>query len=255
MNKIISVHNHSCKQQCQHADVCYFVNGKHREIDEIENSQIENIEKAIEKISGEKEVFYSSCDFMSSFLTYGTNIYNNEKERHMTFSSNNYDNMLSMCSTKEDESVFKNNIQITVYNLEDLKSAKYYDIQKLFLIKDDATFETAISVFKDSSRYNKIHFPIYQKWAEDNENKLLMLVGIWNMCDNQTLSLDSCLENYVANGTCGYAVEYIDLRYDGTVRRCPFSDECHDINVKNPDEMFNIEFEPKCIYKKLFGKN
>ena len=253
MNKIISVHNYSCKQKCQHADVCYFVNGKHRDIDEIENSQVENIEKAISNVSGAKEIFYSGCDLIPSYLTYGTNIYGNEKERHMTFSSNNYDTMLNMCQG-ENESTFKSNIQITVYTLDDLKSAKYHNIQKLFLIKDDATYIEATKVFIDAKRYNKIHFPIYQKWAEEHETELLVLIGLWNISDNQTLSLDSCLENYVANGTCGYAEEYIDLRYDGTVRRCPFSDECHDINTVNPDEMFNIPFEPKCIYSKLFGK-
>jgi len=253
MNKIISVHNYSCKQQCQHADVCYFVNGKHRDIDEIENSQVEKIETAINNISGKKDVHYSGCDFIPSYLTYGTSIYGNEKERHMTFSSNNYNHMLQM-TNGENVSTFKNNIQITVYTIDDLKSIKYAEIQKLFLIKDDETYNIACSVFKNASRYNKIHFPIYQKWAEEHETELLVLIGLWNMSDNQTLSLDSCLENYVANGTCGYAEEYIDLRYDGTVRRCPFSDECHDINTINPDEMFNIPFEPKCIYSKLFGK-
>ena len=55
-----------------------------------------------------------------------------------------------------------------------------------------------------------------------------------------------------------YKNNYIDLRYDGTVRRCPFSDECHNIHnydwIDNPDKMFDIPFEPKCIYDKLFRK-
>ena len=253
MNKIISIHNYSCKQKCEHADVCYFVNGKHREIDEVENSQVEKIEDVVTKITGKKNIHYSGCDFLPSYLTYGGNIHGHENERHMTFSSNHYPHMKTMVGSNDELETFNNNIQLTVYTLDDLKSAKYHNIQKLFLIKDDDSYVTATKIFMDAGRYNKVHFPIYQKWAEENQQDLLVLIGLWNMCDNQSLSLDSCLENYVANGTCGYAEEYIDLRYDGTVRRCPFSDECHDINTVNPDDMFNIPFEPKCIYSKLFG--
>ena len=254
MNKIISVHNYSCKTKCQHADVCYFVNSKHKEVDEIEDGQVDKIETVVDKITGEKDIYYSGCDFLPSYVTYGMTIYGHEKEKHMTFSSNHYNHMVNIASSKEDLEKFKKNIQITVYSLDDLKDAKYYSIQKLYLIKDEESFNIATRILMDGGRYNKVHFPIYQKWAEENEDKLLILVGLWNLCNNHSLSLDSCLENYISNGTCGYAEDYIDLRYDGTVRRCPFSDECHEINDKNPDEMFNIPFEPKCIYSKLFGK-
>jgi len=250
MTKLISIHSYSCKNKCEHADVCYFVNGKHCDVDEIENSQVELIEQAINKITGDKQIYYAGCDFIPSYLTYGGSIYGHEDERHMTFSSNHYPHMKTLAS---DLQTFNNNIQLTVYTLDELQSNTYYDIQKLFLIKNDTTYLIACDVIKNNVSYNKIHFPIDQKWAEENQDKVLHLVHINMLQPNDTITLDSCLMNYVINGTCSYIKEYIDLRYDGTVRRCPFSDECHSINYNEPDTMFDIPFTPNCIYHKMFG--
>ena len=107
----------------------------------------------------------------------------------------------------------------------------------MFLIKDDMTYDIAVRVFAEALRpnINKIHFPIEHEWARLNQGKIIKLVGDWNISDNKTLSLDSCLENYLLHNKCVYKDNYIDLRFDGSVRRCPFSDECHPINYDKPE--------------------
>lgn len=253
-NKVISVHNHACKSKCAHAKECYFVNGKHFDTNERDVFEIpRKIEEVIEKISFDKQVHYSGCDFTESFYTYGTNIRGNEDYKHMTISYNHYHKMTEMLGI-ENKKAFDKNIQMTVYDKTKLLDRSFRHIQKMFLIKDEASYKVAVDIFKHSGAYNKIHFPIEQTWAEENTDKILILVSLWNMQENNTLSLDSCLENYVTNGTCVYANEYIDLRYDGSVRRCPFSDEYHKINYDNPDAMFDIEFRPHCIFGKMFGR-
>jgi len=127
-------------------------------------------------------------------------------------------------------------------------------IQKIFLIKNVETFNIAKNIFELPKSYSKIHFVLEQQFVKDNKDLILALVSAWNNCTNKTLSLDSCLQNYVLNGTCAYKDNYIDIRYDGSVRRCPFSDEYHDINYDNPDDMFSIPFKPSCIYHEMFGE-
>lgn len=260
MTKIISVHNYSCKTLCEHANVCYFVNGKHKEVDESISDIPDMIEQIINKISGDKQVYYSGCNFLSSYITYEQDIFGHEDERHMTFSSKLYHHMKTLVNTEEAQELFDKNIQLTVYTKDELDDINFNHIQKLFLIKDDETFNIAMDILHDHKRYGNIHFPIAQSWVENNPYKLGGLVGkyfeIKDEVDN--ITLDSCLMSYVLNGDCEYKTSYIDLRYDGTVRRCPFSDECHNINnydwKDNPDKMFDIPFEPKCIYKQIFSK-
>ena len=251
--KIISVHNHPCITKCQHADVCYFFNGKH----EIENDNFLNmipIDDAIDKITGEKEIHYSGCEFMASFLTYSGSILGNELEKSMTISYNHYKNMKELMN-KDDFVQFKLNIQLTVYTLKQLQDPELKDVQKLFLVKDELSYGIAVKVFNNPDKYCNIHFPITQEWARDNPDQLPYLISIWNTSLNDTLSLDSCLENFLLNKKCIYSEDYIDLRYDDTVRRCPFSDECHKINHENPDEMFNIIFKPDCLWSELFRED
>ncbi len=251
MAKQISVHNHKCKTLCEHADVCYYVHSKHKEqVTDI----AKQIESVISNISGDKQVYYSGCNLKQSHDTYVQNIYSNECERQMTLSINIY-KQLKPLVPYDYWPKFNENIQLTVYDFETIIDPNYYDCQKMFLIKNDNTFKLAIDIFKSKSdKINKIHFPVEHSWAKDNKHKLMTLVSNWNQCSNKTLSLDSCLENYLLHKTCVYKDNYIDLRCDGTVRRCPFSDECQNINYDNPDEMFDIPFTPSCIYKELFGE-
>ena len=250
--KIISVHNHKCTTGCPHKDVCYFVNGKH--FDELPPKN-NVIEEAIDNMSEDFEVHYSGCDPMPSMATYASNCSGNEDERHMTMSVNEYKKFKADKSNIFKNKDFDKNVQMTVYTLKDLQKEEYKDIQKMFLIKNEETFQIACEVFMDYENFNNIHFPIEHTWAEENVSKLTTLVAEWNKIRDKenNISLDSCLENYLLNGTCVYADNYIDLRYDGSVRRCPFSDEFHKIDSENPDKMFEIKFTPNCIYKKLFG--
>jgi len=247
--KIVSVHNHKCTSGCPHKDVCYFVNGKH--FDNPDENEADKIEEVIEKISDDIKVYYSGCDFMESFTTFATKVWDDDR-KHMTFSKNMLPHMKTMCGPNEINK-FNSKVQLTVYTYEDLINPELKDMQKLFLIKNKDSYNIAMRIFKYDIDLN-VHFPIAHNWAANNKDLLLVLINEWNNSNNPNLSLDSCLENYVSNGTCVYSEEYIDLRYDGSVRRCPFSDECHKINYENPDAMFDIEFKPNCIYGELFGR-
>ena len=66
--KIISVHGHECKTRCQHADICYLVNGKHFSKPEKTNRSIESV---INNITFDYDVFYSCCNYsVCSILTH-----------------------------------------------------------------------------------------------------------------------------------------------------------------------------------------
>ena len=73
---------------------------------------------------------------------------------------------------------------------------------------------------------------------------------------NPSITLDSCLENYVVHGKCVYNENYVDLNFDGTFRKCPFTK--NGIEVKKTDtiqSMIKHKEKPECIYSKLFGGN
>ena len=251
MSKQISVHNHKCTKPCEHANICYYINGKHKD------SKItsDKIDEVINKISGDdNKIYYSVCDFMSAYITYSDSIYPNTN-RSMTISNNIYKHFISMFNPS-DRKQFNKKVQLTVYTADDLGDDNLKDIQKMFLIKDQESYELAELILRNPTEYHNIHFPIYHEWAKANQDLVLILVGLWltNSYLNTSISLDSCLENYIVNNKCVYAENYIDLRYDGSVRRCPFSDESHDIDIDNPDNMFNIPFTPNCIWHELFYK-
>jgi len=248
MSKQISVHNHMCTTPCEHADICYLVHGKHNG----ERISPDKIEEVIDKLS-DKKVYYSGCNLTETFDTISNNVIDNDN-RSITFSSN----MLHMLTrlAEDDISDVLKSAQLTVYSLEALLRPDLFKVQKMFLIKNESTFNDAMHIFKYAGLYAdlNIHFPIEHKWAADNKEKLLTLIKEWNVSFDKTLSLDSCLENYILNNKCVYSENYIDVRFDGTVRRCPFSDESHPINYDNPEEMFEIPFTPKCIWHQMFYK-
>jgi len=245
MTKQVSVHYEKCTSPCEHADICYFLNSEHKD----EQLSSDEFEILLEKIDN-KKVYYSGCSVINTLLEYGRFIHDDEF-KFLTISENVYPSLLSFAGD-----VIKKDVSITVYSLDKLKDEELTDYTKFFLIKDKETFDIAIEVFENlkTNEFKNIHFPIYHKWAEDNQKDLWTLIKFWNSCDKvkYNISLDSCLENYLLNNKCVYAENYIDLRYDGTVRRCPFSNESHDINYNNPDEMFDIPFTPNCIWHKLF---
>ena len=247
--KIISIHNSKCETLCEHSDVCYFVNAK-SENEQVGDDVINNV---VSNITYNKDIHYSACNLQQTVdicdkITTEQNEYTYVTMNKLMLKKINF-----IYENKKELDYLHKFIQLTVYSYDDIIADRYGNYQKLFLIKDDETYQTAIYILKQKEQH-KIHFPVEQNWAAANENKLIALVSYWNQLGETTMSLDSCLENYVTNGTCVYANEYIDLRFDGTVRRCPFSDERHNISdYDRPDDMFDILFEPKCIYHKLFG--
>jgi len=246
MSKQVSVHNHECNSPCEHADICYLVNGKHSD----KRISPDAIEKVLNKLS-DKKVYYSGCNLVDIAANFNSKVIN-DSNRQITFSKNNLEQMTMVCG--DDAKHFKDSVQLTVYSQEDIIEPLTADMQKMFLIKDEETYLTAYRILQASKSNHKIHFPIEHTWAAENKDKVVTLIGMWNACTNPAISLDSCLENYIYNNKCVYADDYIDLRYDGTVRRCPFSDESHPINYDNPAAMFEIPFTPKCIWHEMFYK-
>jgi hypothetical protein len=250
MNKVISVHQHSCKTHCEHSKICYFVNGKH----EVEDNNIDNvIGDIVLNKDDSTNVHFSACNYKDAL-----DIYNKycraKKNIYMTLSSNIYTQLINSIE-KEELQHFNNHIQLTVYNDEQLLQKEYDNIQKMFLIKDDKTYNIALQIITHK-KYKNIHIPISQSYFAKKIPDFLYLISAWNKRDSnvRNITLDSCLTHYLYNGECQYSKNYIDLRFDGTVRRCPFSDEHHKINTDNPDSMFDIEFKPNCIFAQVFKK-
>ena len=248
--KIISIHSNACHTKCEHANVCYFINGEHKK----ENMKYP-ISSVFKNITYDYDMHYSACNMEDFMLIIPHIIFNDN--RFITVSHNLFKQLSTLEFETDKYEKLKSKCQITVYDLDTIKSKEYKDVQKMFLIKDDKTYETAINILKTYkvNGYSKIHFPIEQSWAANNKRNIISLVSYWNQSEDKSLSLDSCLENYILNNTCVYADDYIDLRYDGTVRRCPFTTDkkdIHDINIDNPNDMFDIPFEPMCIWKEMF---
>tara|TARA_Y100000310_G_C20672131_1_gene810848 strand:- start:444 stop:1187 length:744 start_codon:yes stop_codon:yes gene_type:complete len=241
--RIISVHA-ECKVLCQHKDVCYSINRTKVEKDEDQRDVLDKVMKYA--INGTSKVYMATCDaefeglfkklkaFHNLNVTVSFNIYN-KYERHQ------FNGMESQ-------------LQVSVYREKEFGLVGN-DITKLYLVKNDESFNYALELLKGKNGYKNIHLPIDQGWAKDNKDDLIKLVRAWQDCRDETISLDSCLMGYITHGKCDYVDQYIDVHHDGTLRTCPFTkssrNNIHDL--EDEKEMFGITHTPKCIYSKYFG--
>jgi hypothetical protein len=243
MPKSVSIHGSACEFECPHAAVCY-----HRKKDKVPIGSF-NISNIVDDILDNKEysIYMSVCS--ASDYVRGIYLLNNFNNVNITIPVgllNNKQLNYVNCDCLDNS----DRIQVTVSTMADIVLVGN-KIQKLFLIKDDESFSTAVDILKHG-HIDNIHFPIEQEYIK--LSKLLTLIGAWRDCKNTTISLDSCLENFVVHGKCVYLDDYVDINYDGTYRKCPFKKTGKIIRDSDTVEsMINDNDEVDCIYSKLFG--
>lgn len=242
-NKIISLHlqtTNQCKKSCPHVDVCYHHN---------------------KNIDGDAGTF--NKDLIFDWADRGYKIYESVCELPLgeclrvlaLLQRPNYSVTLSYFLFDKHRVIlgkYKEQLQITVYSLKQALSV--HDYQKLFLIKDQQTF----SFFKDHIQnpdLKMMHFVIDKNWID--RNKAGNIIAIYASRKSDTITLDSTFMSYILNGRDIYEDDYIDITYDGTLRRSPFDKDGVPIDflTTDVDELFNIKIpSTNDKYRSIFSK-
>lgn len=230
--KVISLHLQRCWGYCPNASSCYHMK---KEIETYKNLEDEH-SIAEECIRSGATVHDSVCSLSLRHIDW--------LEKYA-----NYNVTLSCFEMRKYKKLyeFKNQIQVTVYEYNDL--IEFIDYQKLFLIKNLKSFLQFCNwIGKD---FGRLHFLLDQ--AIVNETIIQELIEHFNDKASEGQTLDSCLTSYLVNGECPYKDgNYIDITYDGTVRSCPYARKG---NVLKAIELqFGIQTLPdRCKYKEYFG--
>jgi hypothetical protein len=239
-NKIVSLHLHKCDNQCPNKNVCYLNN----------RTSTNNLKKLtdtpiIRNILGNFKVYESICDYLQARSTELIKNYN------ITISSE----IIDKFENKELYDI-PDRVQISVYDYNIHKIyLEYPKHQKLFLIKDNYTLKFSEGLMNIVT--GKLCFILEQNFLEKEMKKeglLKFIKTFYNRFDNSQ-SIDSCLQSWILNGCCPYEHNYIDINYDGTVRKCPYEKEGHEIDL-NKDNILNFmkqNLTPKCIYSQWLG--
>lgn len=230
--KIVSLHMDECLGNCPHKDVCY-----HLRKDIIGNGGILPPDFRYDMLERGYQLHESVCNsirplhliLLDSFPNY-----------HVTLPYNLLSNDLLQ---------FKTQLQVTVYSTE--QASNLYRVQKLFLIKNEETWFQSLPMW--DKPFEHIHFVVDQNWL--TTERLGSLVVKRMSSTGSCITVDSCLESYLINGTCPYRNgRYIDITFDGTLRTCPFTKEGMNIPKGiDYDELFNLRQKRNCKYKKLFN--
>ena len=230
-NKIVSLHLERCGlENCPHQSICYLRNRK----DEKRTVRTD-ISYFVRK---GYRVYNAICNKVT-----GNDLWllNNYKNYNITLSYNlfkEYDEL-------KDEKI-KDQIQVTVYNEEQLKELN--NQQKLYLVKDE---ETLSFFYKHINLpWKNIHFPIDQSFID---KKKIIEMSLSIISSNNNITLDSCLTQIVKEHHCIYGDNYIDINYDGTIRKCVFDKEGMYFGIREEDmeKAFDISIERNCIYKRI----
>lgn len=141
----------------------------------------------------------------------------------------------------------KEQLQVSIYNLE--QSQDLPSLQKLFLIKDTESFNEFTMIV--SKGIENIHFNIDTEWISKEKLEELLT---WTKSFKSNVSFDSCLTSWLVNGECPYKKDYIDISYDGTLRKCPFKkDNIGNLSQIRIEDAFLIDSKCDCVYKTIFG--
>lgn len=228
-NRVVSLHLEKCTRPCRNEKICYHLNKK------LLNYDISSITKWLKEVAIPKgyTIYDSICNLtrdLSDFYSYDN--YN------ITINSKHINGLKY--------SIDKSRLQITIHNDKDIR--KYINYQKLYLIHDDESLSFAIRKMKDITGY--LHFVFYQNYI-DKEKLLLITNKFTNRVDKKQ-SLDSCYSSWLLNGKCPYEKDYIDISYDGSIRKCPFQKiGAYPKSFKN---IFRVKpKQERCIYEKIFG--
>jgi len=237
-NKIVSLHLEGCSQKnCPHFNICYLQKRK------------------IQETNFDKSKFDREYFLKKNYLIYEA-ICNKVSDENIKLleTYNNYNITLSYNSfilQKDILSKFKKQLQITVYNEDHLKVLEEY--QKLYLVKDSDSLK--FSIRHSSEPWNNIHYTIDMNYISKDTYLFIMLAILKS--NSKNITIDSCADNVMNNNQCVYKKTYIDINYDGTIRRCPFQET--GVYLGNSSEeiekAFDILFQSKkCKYLMMMEK-
>lgn len=242
--RVISIHAEKCGHQaCPHRSVCYHCNnikqdnffnlGLHDRITMLKHKNIaihESICSKINPMNWHLLKFYKNYN-----ITIPASLYKPYLDR--------------VCDQ----------VQITVYNNE--QAIIFQDFQKLFLIKDNRTLDTFISMSTSKNKdIKKIHYVFDQKYI--TKDILNHIVAYNNIIESSEITIDNCFRSFMLNGRCPHSYSnYIDISSDGSIRTCPYTiegilipeDNLKDMINNNIDNLFTT-FKPLCVqckYKML----
>ena len=234
-SRIVSIHSAPCENTtCPHEPVCY-----HKARNKCADFKDLHIYRLL-AIAHEYKVYEALCRSYidESYL----DLVRSNPNYNITVASNQINlDLLSSLPT--------NQIQITCHTLKDL--FLYQEYQKLFLIKDEDSY-SMFKLIESDTRFQKVHFCIDANFLD--KTRMFKIIRIHSSCKQHSITLDSCLTNWIVNGRCTYKDNYIDINYDRTFRRCPFDPIGLDIEEKTIKEMFDIQIHHKCKYIELFSK-
>lgn len=233
--KIVSLHMEDCKHACPHRSVCY-----HLKKDIVGNGSVLPNNFRQEILDRGYTIHESVCHEITPFHRDLLTLYPNY---HVTLP---YDLFTNDLATR-----YEAQIQVTVHNSRSAADGSLKGIQKLFLIKDEKTWTESLPLWMHP--FECIHFVVDQDWL--TKERLGSLVLKRMSATGNNITVDSCLESHLINGSCPYINgRYIDITFDGTVRTCPFNPRGIKIE-KGMDykDLFDLRQEPYCKYKELFS--
>jgi len=243
-HKVVSLHLQRCSGYCPNASVCYHRN----KLDGCNSHILEN-------------------NMREKLIRYGFKVHESLCEGTITYFRDlldvypNYNITLS-CGMKSSEyyikKEYKENIQITVYEKEDIEKLKIY--QKLYLIKDKVTLDFAFERMKENT--GRLHFLLDQTFVRDNKWVLPLVIKNFQDREDWSQSVDTCLTSWLVNGHCPYTKDYLDITEDGTGRKCPYARagqpliavDSQTIEAYMNTEINHSKIDPlfKCVYQELF---
>lgn len=238
-SKIVSLHMDPCTLNCPNSAVCY-----HKR-----------------KVLQPKDwgTFPETTDFRSTLLNAGYIIHDSVfqlEDSHLLLLKQyeTYNITIPFSLLTEELRQYQKQIQISVYSKE--QAREVLDYQKLFLIKDNETFD----YFKEEGLWNIpysfMHFNINQDWLT---KKYLGDIAYYILLSNaKGTTLDSCAYSWLVNGQCPYAHgNYIDITFDGTLRTCPFNRAGIPISSVfdgTYESLFRTKHQPEqCKYSEWLG--
>lgn len=243
--RVISLHDEWCGHaRCPHRSTCYHVNKKQ----ESDLSFGFGLEDRITLLKYDNVVMHESvCNKLKPFHWHLLKFY---KNYNITLPASHYKPYLDRV---------KDQVQLTVYNEHQIEI--YREYQKLFLIKDNRTWQFYLDhIHAQNKLCSKVHYIFDQAYM--TKDKFRQVVSINNLATDPTATIDTCFRSFVLNGRCPNSYfNYMDITFDGTVRLCPYAKE----GLKVPEEELSrlirediggfFKLKPPCVrckYMDLF---
>lgn len=260
-SKVVSLHLQRCSGYCPNASVCYHYN---KALTDKDLRRDDDNLLRVRLLEAGFKVHESICDLSTMYYTDLAKEYPNY---NITISSkllSKYRNPHSYEWTRKIVDEVKEQVQISVYEMEEVLDFKEY--QKLFLIKDYDTLQKAYDLMKVET--GRLHFLIDKTFlSEDTDqttrNRIVNFIKKFQERVDPLQSADTCLTSWIINGHCPYDKDYLDITFDKTARKCPYARKgIKMVNIEldtikaymGVDVKYHHVIDPifKCIYKDIF---